>query len=62
MLDFAVSFLFPTLLGKSFMLYFGMYYSRYPGEGYGIGLVVSILFTLTMMGRLFWKYRNYKDD
>jgi hypothetical protein len=59
--DLIVAFLVPTLIGKSFVLYFGLNYSNNPGEGYGYGLVASILFTLTMVGRFIWKYRNYED-
>ena len=43
------------------MLYFGLNYSEYPGEGYGIGLVISICFTLSTLGYFIWKYRNYED-
>jgi len=60
--DLIVAFLLPTLLGKSLVLYFGLNYSNYPGEGYGIGLTISILFTLCMVGRFLWKYRNYNDE
>lgn len=59
--DFILSFLMPTLIGKSLVFYFGLNYSRYPGEGYGIGLALSLLFTLSMLGRFLWKYRNYED-
>lgn len=59
--DLLMPFLFPTLVGKSLILYFGLNYSNEPGEGYGVGLVISILFTLTMIGRFLWKTRNYVD-
>jgi hypothetical protein len=59
--DLIIAFLFPTLIGKSLMLYFGLNYSNEPGEGYGVGLVLSILFTCAMAGRFIWKYRNYED-
>lgn len=59
--DLLVSFLFPTLIGKSLLLYFGLNYSEHPGEGYGYGLVFAFTLTLCMVGRFLWKYRNYDD-
>jgi hypothetical protein len=59
--DFLLPFLFPTLIGKCLILYFGLNYSDNPGEGYGTGLVLSIAFTLTMLGRFLWKFRDYED-
>jgi hypothetical protein len=54
--------LMPMIVGKTFIFYFGIKYSAYPDEGYGYGLVVAILFTLTTIGRFLWKYRNYSDE
>lgn len=59
--DFLRSFLMPTLIGKSFVLYFGINYSMYPGEGYGYGLAGSIAFTAISLVLFAWKYRNYED-
>ena len=59
--DFLLAFLFPTLFGKIAILYFGLNYSNYPGEGYGVGLCISIAFTVCMVGRFLWKYRDYED-
>ena len=59
--DFIKSFLMPTLVGKGLILYFGLNYSEHPGEGYGIGLTLSVIFTLTMLSLFFWKYRNTED-
>ena len=59
--DFAKSFLMPTLIGKSFILYFGINYSNEPGEGYGYGLVISILFTFCSLLLFAWKYRNQEE-
>ncbi len=56
--DLLLAFVGPAVLGKSLVLYFGAHYSASPGDGYGIGLVLSILFTTTMIGRFIWKYRN----
>jgi uncharacterized membrane protein YdjX (TVP38/TMEM64 family) len=60
--DFVIALLSPMIFGKACIIYFGMNYSQYPGRGYGIGLCISILFTLTMIGRFLWKYRNYQDS
>ena len=59
--DFLKVFLFPLLINKVFMLYFGLNYSNYPGEGYGYGLVATILFLFFTIGRFLWKYRNIED-
>ncbi len=61
LIDFIRSFLFPAIVGKIAILYFGIHYALYPGEGYGYGLLGSILFTLTSLGLFIWKYRNYED-
>jgi len=62
MFDFIVMFLMPTLLGKMALIYFGMNYSQHPGEGYGIGLVISIIFTLCMFARFLWRYKDFQDQ
>ncbi len=59
--DFAKSFLMPTLIGKSFVLYFGINYSAYPDEGYGYGLIASIVFTVTSLVLFAWKYKDVED-
>ncbi|PWU21951.1 MAG: hypothetical protein C5B49_01775 [Bdellovibrio sp.] len=59
--DLLIPFLFPTLIGKVLILYFGIQYSANPGEGYGVGLVITLLFTACMVGRFLWKYRDYED-
>ena len=59
MMDLVVTFVMPTLLGKCFIAYFGAYYSKYPGEGYGYALAASLLFTVTMVCRFLWKYRHH---
>lgn len=53
--------LMPTLIGKSLIMYFGLNYSESPGEGYGYGLVASILFTVLMLIYFVWKFRDYVD-
>jgi hypothetical protein len=59
--NFLKSFLMPTLIGKSLVLYFGLMYSDHPGDGYGYGLVLSILFTFISLVLFAWKYRNHED-
>lgn len=59
--DFLRSFLVPTLVGKAFVLYFGIRQAEYPGEGYGYGLAASICFTVTTLSLFVWKYRHYED-
>jgi hypothetical protein len=59
--DFAKVFLVPTLINKMFMMYFGLNYSIYPGQGYGYGLIATIIFAALTLGRFLWKYRNIDD-
>lgn len=59
--DFIKVLLVPLLINKFFMLYFGIHYSNYPGDGYGYGLMVTICFLFFTIGRFLWKYRNIQD-
>lgn len=59
--DFIVVGLMPILVGKTLVFYFGLNYSKYPGEGYGYGVVASLLFTLFSFARFIWKYRHYSE-
>jgi hypothetical protein len=59
--DFLKVFLVPVLINKMFMMYFGLNYSNYPGEGYGYGLVCTFLFLLFSVGSFIWKYRHHDD-
>ena len=59
--DFLKVFIVPMLINKFFMLYFGVNYSNNPGEGYGYGLIATVVFFLATCGRLIWKYRNVED-
>lgn len=59
--DFLRSFLVPTLITKAFVLYFGIKYALYPGEGYGYGLVIALAFTVISLTVFAWRYRNYED-
>lgn len=56
-----ISFLMPTLFGKSLILYFGRNYSNYPGEGYGYGLILAIAFTVFMLVRFAIKYSSSEE-
>ncbi len=59
--NFIFAFLMPMLIGKSLIMFFGSYYSTYPGEGYGYGLAAAITFTLLMFARFLWAFRDYED-
>lgn len=59
--DLIVAFLCPMLVGKTLVMYFGLQYSSYPEQGYGYGLALSIIFTVSMLARFLWRYRNYVD-
>lgn len=61
LVDFLKAFLLPVLVNKVFMMYFGLNYSEKPGEGYGYGLIVTILVLLFTIGKFLWKYRNIED-
>lgn len=62
MRDFILTLILPMLVNKVFMMYFGMHYALYPGEGYGYGLATTIFVMLGILGYLIWKYRNYNDE
>lgn len=47
-------FLVPTLILKMGLLYFGLNYSEYPGEGYGWGLVATLVLSLVNAGVFLW--------
>jgi hypothetical protein len=49
------------LVGKSMVLYFGAMYSDEPGQGWGYWLAGAIIFTLTMIGRFLWRYKDRQD-
>lgn len=60
--DFFIMSLCPLMFGKLLIFYFGSNFSSNPGEGYGIGLSLAVIFTLAMAGRFIWKYRDYQED
>lgn len=59
--DFIRVLLVPLLLNKALMLYFGLNYSSFPGDGYGYGLAATFFFLFFTLGRFIWKYRNIED-
>jgi hypothetical protein len=61
MKDFLKAFLIPTIVIKMFLLYFGLHYADFPGEGYGYGIVACIVALIIMMGRFLWKYKDTED-
>jgi hypothetical protein len=58
---FIFAYFVPTIAGKITLLYFGLNYSYYPGEGYGYGLAASIIFTVFMLGRFIFKYWDHEE-
>ncbi len=61
MKDFLKAFIFPVLVNKSILFYFGLQYSNYPGEGYGYGIVACLIVLAIMVGRFIWKYKDIED-
>ncbi len=59
--DLLLTVVSPLVITKLGVVYFGLMYSAYPGEGYGWWLTFFIVFTLFTLGRFIWKYRNYTD-
>lgn len=59
--SFLRSFLMPTFIGKTLVLYFGLMYSNHPDEGYGYGLAGAGAFTVVSLCLFAWKYRNHED-
>lgn len=60
-LDFLKVLIIPMLVNKVFMMYFGLNYSNHPGEGYGYGLIATIIFLFITVGRFIWKYKDIED-
>ena len=59
--DFIKALLLPLLINKAFMMYFGLKYSENPGEGYGYGLIATIVVLVAGLARLIWKYKDIED-
>lgn len=60
--DLLFTFLFPAIFGKMALVYFGLMYSAYPGEGWGYALAGCVAFTFVMVARFLWKYRHHDDS
>ncbi|HND84420.1 MAG TPA: hypothetical protein PLU50_01380 [Pseudobdellovibrionaceae bacterium] len=54
--------LVPMIIMKAFILFFGINYALYPGEGYGYGLIVAIIVTLMNFAIFIWNRRNQTYD
>lgn len=61
MWDFLKVLLGPLLINKFFMMYFGLQYSQYPDQGYGYGLIATVIILFVTVGSFIWKYRNIED-
>lgn len=59
--DFLMTLILPLTINKFLMMYFGLNYSEFPGEGFGYGLVATFLFMIFMISRFLWKYRHVSD-
>lgn len=59
--DLFFTLLFPILVGKVGLVFFGLMYSAYPGDGWGYALLGMIFVSLTLIVRFLWKYRHYDD-
>lgn len=55
-------FFVPTIMIKAGIMYFGLNYSMYPGEGYGYGLATCIALTMMNFAYFIWTFRNYSED
>jgi len=60
--DLLFTMLFPSIIGKMALVYCGLMYSAYPGEGWGYALSGFICFTVLMVARFLWKYRHWDDS
>jgi hypothetical protein len=60
--DLFFTLLFPILIGKVGLVFFGLMYAAYPGDGWGYALLGMIALSLTLVARFLWKYRDYDDN
>lgn len=44
----------PTIFTKTLIMFFGLNYAMYPGEGYGYGLAVAICFSICTFSYFVW--------
>lgn len=61
LIDFVRTLILPMLFNKAFMLYFGLKYAEFPGEGYGYGLATTIFVLVFLLGKFLWKYKDVED-
>lgn len=54
------TFIVPTLLLKASIIYFGLNYSNDPGQGYGWGLLISVV--LSLFNFALFIYKNWNDS
>jgi hypothetical protein len=59
--DLFFTLLFPVIIGKMALVFFGLMYSAYPGDGWGYALSGFIILSLSLVVRFLWKYRHYDD-
>jgi len=52
--------LMPMILTKALILFFGIQYSAYPGEGYGWGLVITV--SVMLISFAIFIYKNRASD
>lgn len=57
-LAFARTFILPLIVFKVFILYFGLNYSQYPGEGYGYGLAATLVLSALSFAYFLWSQRG----
>ena len=58
---FLKAFLAPILILKFFIMYFGLNYSRYPGEGYGWGLAITLSISAASALWFIWRQARKKS-
>ena len=58
---FGKTLIFPMLVNKSLMLYFGLNYSDHPGEGWGYGLALTVFVLFFTVGRFLWIFKDIED-
>lgn len=61
-LSYLRMFLLPTLFLKMGLLYFGLNYTEYPGEGYGWGLVITLILSVLNLGLFLWKNWQAEEE
>lgn len=59
--DLFFTFLFPIIIGKMALVFFGLMYSAYPGDGWGYALSGFVALSLFFVVRFLWKYRDFDD-